>query len=787
MGKLSLNRVLLSIFLLLATFLGTSAPTDAQTIVSTIGVGTGPASVAVNPTTNRVYVTNQRSNTVSVIDGASNAVVVTIPVGAGPLFLDVNPTTNRVYVTNSFGNSVSVVDGASNSVIATIPVGRQPTRVLVDSATNRIYVANFMTDNVSVIDGTANAVVATVAVGFRPTALALNPSTNRIYVANTNGGSVSVIDGSSNAVLATIPVGTSPQALAVNPTTNRIYAANNGSNNVSVIDGAANAVVATIPAGVQPLSVVANPATNRIYVANFNGNSVSAIDGSTNTVVATIPVGRGATFIALEPTSNHVYTANQLDNSVTAIDGATNTVVATLGVGASPGSLGVNAATNRVYVVNSGSNNVSVIQDVTPPPPPFTPVVSWFFAEGSSQPPFQTWFLVQNPTSSPATVRFTFEIQGGGMVTRDFHVGPTSRFSLFTNQVIPGVAFSTRIDSDQMVLTERSMFVNFDGDVVAGIAAPNRTWLFAEGSTQSPFQTWFLLQNPSNVPATATITYLRPGGGATAIQTLALPPTSRTSVFVNLVLPNAAFSTRVDSDQPIVVERAMYRFPGNAATADAGVNAPSTTWFFPNALTSNGTTGAFPTPFDAWLLLQNPNAATVTATVKLDQTNGTIATFTQTLAPNSRQSVFLNQVQLNASFGIEVDASAPITAERSLFFGTEPRGAMAEFGAPAPATSWFLAEGSTQPPFTEQIFILNPNPTTMSVHVDFDLPGGQVVGRDFTIAPTRPLMLDVNQIVPNTPVSAHVTTSLPSVVERQMFFTKFGSLGGTDAIGITRP
>lgn len=105
-------------------------------------------------------------------------------------------------------------------------------------------------------------------------------------------------------------------------------------------------------------------------------------------------------------------------------------------------------------------------------------------------------------------------------------------------------------------------------------------------------------------------------------------------------------------------------------------------------------------------------------------------------------------------------------------------------GATALATTWNLLEGSTQAPFTEFIEILNPQPSTMSAHVDFDLPSGQVIGRDFQIGPNRPLILSVNQIVPNSPVSARITTSMPSVVERTMFMNKLGELGGTDTIGV---
>ena len=194
-----------------------------------------PGGVAVNPTTNRIYVTNDGSDNVSVIDGTSNNVVAVVPVGDYPGGVAVNSTTNRIYVTNISGGSVSVVDGAVNAVVATIPLGFSPWGVAVNPNTNRIYVAGFFSGNsVSVIYGATNAVVETVPVGIRP-GVAVNPETNRIYVTNSGSNSVSVIDGATNAVVATVPVGTTPAQAAVNPTTNRIYVAINGDDAVTVI------------------------------------------------------------------------------------------------------------------------------------------------------------------------------------------------------------------------------------------------------------------------------------------------------------------------------------------------------------------------------------------------------------------------------------------------------------------------------------------------------------------------------------------------------------------------
>ena len=90
----------------------------------------GPVSV------NRIYVANFNDNTVSVINGATNAVIDTIPVGINPAGVDVNPLTNRIYVGNLNSDDVSVIDGTTNTVIATVPAGDGASGVAVNTATN---------------------------------------------------------------------------------------------------------------------------------------------------------------------------------------------------------------------------------------------------------------------------------------------------------------------------------------------------------------------------------------------------------------------------------------------------------------------------------------------------------------------------------------------------------------------------------------------------------------------------------------------------------------------------
>ena len=116
---------------------------DSYKSIKTIAVGVNPSAVAANPAKNEVYVVNTGSNSVSVIDAETNRVVSAIGVGATPYFIDISADGTRGYVANSAGNSISVIDLTQHKVIRTLSVGKSPglARVSPDGkvivATNR--------------------------------------------------------------------------------------------------------------------------------------------------------------------------------------------------------------------------------------------------------------------------------------------------------------------------------------------------------------------------------------------------------------------------------------------------------------------------------------------------------------------------------------------------------------------------------------------------------------------------------------------------------------------------
>src|SRR5437588_67336 len=87
--------------------------TASNTVVATVGVGCCPRGVAFTPDGTRAYVANN-DGTVSVIATAINTVVATVVVENGSWGVAITPDGTRAYIANFNSNSVSVIDTASN-------------------------------------------------------------------------------------------------------------------------------------------------------------------------------------------------------------------------------------------------------------------------------------------------------------------------------------------------------------------------------------------------------------------------------------------------------------------------------------------------------------------------------------------------------------------------------------------------------------------------------------------------------------------------------------------------
>jgi subtilisin family serine protease len=323
----------------------------------------------------------------------------------------------------------------------------------------------------------------------------------------------------------------------------------------------------------------------------------------------------------------------------------------------------------------------------------------------------------------------------------------------------------------------RAAAVHVAGRIVpvrqAGLAGPARRYYLAEGSTASIFTMDVAIANPNDTAVDLTVRYLRPG--AAPIETgLTLPALGRRTLRVDdvpgLEAGDVAVVVESPGGLPVAVERMMtWDASSYGGHGGAAVEAPSVRWYF-----AEGSQGFF----DTYLLLVNPgpNQAQVSVTYLREHENAVTRSYV--VNAESRRTIFAGSDPelVGRSFGMVVEATEPIVAERAMYWsggGTWWTGGHAASGVTAPATSWFLAEGATGAFFETYILVGNPNPAPASVTFRWLLPSGEVVEKTVLVGAQRRRTVDVELEHPrlaDTAVSTMVTADVPIVVERAMYW-----------------
>lgn len=306
-----------------------------------------------------VYVSNERSNDVTVIDGEKNAVIAGFAAGKRPRGIHCSPDGKRVYVALSGSprmgpgvdrsravadkeaDGLGVIDAATRTVIEKIPAGSDPEEFAITKDGTRAVIANEDLGTVSIVDLSSGKLAGEVKVSDEPEGVAVNPANGQVYVTCEEKGEVYVIDAEHAFSTAHFTVGARPRSAAFLPDGSRAYVPSETEASVAVIDTGAHKMVGQIKVDGMPMGVAVAKNGKELFVTTGRGNSVIVIDTQANKPVATIAVGARPWGLALSPDGAKLYTANGASNDVSVIDVKSRKELTRIKVGDGPWGVAV--------------------------------------------------------------------------------------------------------------------------------------------------------------------------------------------------------------------------------------------------------------------------------------------------------------------------------------------------------------------------------------------------------------------------------------------------------------
>jgi len=304
-------------------------------------------------THDRVYAADQTSNTVSVIDPSSNKLLGVIRLGdpvpgaLSPLYkgellvhgLGYSPDAKMLAVVSVASNSVTLIDPATNKIKGRVYVGRSPHEAFFTPDGRELWVTVRGEDYVSVVDPLQMKEVRRIQLASGPGMTMFGPDGKYGFVCSSFTPELAVVDTATHQVIKRLPqaspfcpnIAVSPEndeiwitlkdvgkvqvfnakppfeqkaLLDTGPITNHVNFVNNrngkfayitigGANQLKAFRrGATPELVATIPAGNLPHGIWPSGDGSRVYVALENGEQAVAVDTLSNKVITKIPIGQ---------------------------------------------------------------------------------------------------------------------------------------------------------------------------------------------------------------------------------------------------------------------------------------------------------------------------------------------------------------------------------------------------------------------------------------------------------------------------------------------------------------
>ena len=426
----------------------------------------------------------------------------------------------------------------------------------------------------------------------------------------------------------------------------------------------------------------------------------------------------------------------------------------------------------------------------------------------------------------------------GGPINKSVTVPHASRFTESVNSDLNMLANSGTYQTDSAIVSvtnpttcagvvaERPMyFTNFagvsSGSDVLGATHTGTTFYFADVPTGGNYASFLTILNPGTTTANVTATFVV--GGATVssqTQTIQVAGGTRGTIIPNNSGALLHAAVTVTSSLPVVVERPTYFSNingGNAQTVTGassvvGVQALQKEWLFAEGYTGNG--------FQENFVLANFGTTAVTASVKLEFSNGHTETVPETIAPSDQTMVNVNAILAGNQGTCDTspcqptqDVSADITgngnfiAQREMYFhythiangrSLSAMGGTDVIGESAGSiTAFSFAEGYTNVGYDEWLTLQNPTANTETITLILLNEDGRAFSQQYTVVAHSRFTVDItglvlqNLIVPNDTFKGYEismvvqSSSGAFVAERPMYWNtgSSGTQGGSDIFG----
>ena len=306
-------------------------------LLATSGLGHGALG-------DEIWVSNEKDDTISVIDIETLEVVRTLDVGERPRGITFSKDYSVLYVCASDSDTVQVIDPESGRVLHELPSGEDPEQFVLHPDDRHLYIANEDDAITTVVDTETRRVVAQIDVGIEPEGMAVSPDGKIAITTSETTNMAHWIDTESQSLFANTLVDSRPRHAEFIKEGTELWVSSEIGGTITVFDVATQAEITKIdfavdgvhPDRVQPVGFEMTKGDTHAYVALGPSNHVAVVNADTYEVEDYILVGRRVWHMDFNADRSLVFTTNGVSGDVTVIAVASRKPIKSIKVGRFP-------------------------------------------------------------------------------------------------------------------------------------------------------------------------------------------------------------------------------------------------------------------------------------------------------------------------------------------------------------------------------------------------------------------------------------------------------------------
>src|SRR2546421_1168658 len=243
-----------------------------------------PRNILFAPDGQYFYVSDSSLGEVLEIDAHTLEIVRRFAIGAGAFGTAITANGQTLFVNNEATSTVAVVDILSGLTVAVLTGFSQPRQGIKISADGKkVFVTNFGNDQVIVVDAAERKIVGRIGGFNKIRAISLTREGDVMYAANSGSNSIAVVDIASGAITKTIPVGRDPYGATLSADQKQLLTSSKLDGTLDIVDLGTDKITKSIKEFVEP---------RQALVYGRDGKTVYVLNRDLSIGVVDLPSGR---------------------------------------------------------------------------------------------------------------------------------------------------------------------------------------------------------------------------------------------------------------------------------------------------------------------------------------------------------------------------------------------------------------------------------------------------------------------------------------------------------------